>query len=338
MKPTSLEPWGDLMSCRPGRLRHDRTSRRRRRGVGSSSPRPLLPGCEQSFPGRVRARRAPGRGRRAVGTHAHGLPRRGLLGAGGAVCVRQDPAGTISGQVHGTADREAVRRQVERILSLDVDGTGFQEVGRRDRVVGGLQARYPGLRPVCFWSPYEAAAWALISHRIRITQAAGIKARMAERLGVAVGMHGQRLHAFPQPERLAQLDGFLGLHGRKVGYLRELAVATLEGVLDAARLRGLSRDQALVELCALPGIGPFSAGLILLRRRCPGCRSGSGAPAGTRGGACLRTRIGTLNRGTARDRRGLASVPDLGRVLAACPARGRDRRDRRPPRRLTRPR
>jgi DNA-3-methyladenine glycosylase II len=182
-----------------------------------------------------------------------------------AVCATQDPDGAIRVQAHGTADRDAVRRQVERILSLDVDGTGFVEVGRRDRVVGGLQARYPGLRPVCFWSPYEAAAWALISHRLRITQAAGIKARMAEGLGVAVGIHGQRLHAFPGPERLAGLEGFPGLTERKAGYLRQLAAATLEGRLDAARLRALPRDQALTELRALPGIGPFSSGLILLR-------------------------------------------------------------------------
>ena len=73
----------------------------------------------------------------------------------------------------------AVRAQVERILSLDVDGSGFPAVGERDPVVGRLQQSYPGLRPVGFWSPYEAAAWTIIGHRIRIRQAAAIKARMA---------------------------------------------------------------------------------------------------------------------------------------------------------------
>ena len=59
----------------------------------------------------------------------------------------------------GCSARPTRRRsdQVTRILSLDVDGTGFPEVGRRDPVVGGLQARWPGLRPVGFYSPYEAA-------------------------------------------------------------------------------------------------------------------------------------------------------------------------------------
>jgi DNA-3-methyladenine glycosylase II len=52
-------------------------------------------------------------------------------------------------------------------------------VGERDPVVGEVQHRYPGLRPVGFWSPYEAAAWTIIGHRIRITQAAAIKGRHA---------------------------------------------------------------------------------------------------------------------------------------------------------------
>jgi DNA-3-methyladenine glycosylase II len=64
----------------------------------------------------------------------------------------------ITGDVYGEADPEVVKRQVARILSLDVDGARFPEVGERDPVVGKLQERYPGLRPVCFYSPYEAAA------------------------------------------------------------------------------------------------------------------------------------------------------------------------------------
>ena len=90
-----------------------------------------------------------------------------------------------------------VRAQVARILSLDIDGRDGPRVGKRDLVMGRLQACYPGLRPVCFFSPYEAAAWALISHRIRITQAARIKARLAEELGPAVEIHGRKEHAFP---------------------------------------------------------------------------------------------------------------------------------------------
>jgi DNA-3-methyladenine glycosylase II len=184
--------------------------------------------------------------------------------AAAGVCLRQ-PEGAVVGEVFGEADPEAVREQVARILSLDVDGTGFPEVGRRDPVIGRLQGRWPGLRPVGFFSPYEAATWALIGHRIRIVQAARIKQRMAAELGEAVDVHGDVRRAFPGPARLAALEGFAGLYGRKVENLRSLGEAAAVGRLDGARLRALPSDQALAELTRLPGIGDFSAELVLLR-------------------------------------------------------------------------
>ena len=180
------------------------------------------------------------------------------------VCVREE-GGVILGEVSGGAGVDVVRKQVERILSLDVDGGAFPEVGRRDPVVGRLQARYPGLRPVCFHSPYEAAAWALIGQRIRIVQAAKIKDRMAGELGPTVEVHGEKMHAFPGPKRLETLNTFPGLTTRKVEYLRHLGRAAGKGKLDATCLRSLPERDALAHLQQLPGIGPFSASLILLR-------------------------------------------------------------------------
>jgi DNA-3-methyladenine glycosylase II len=180
------------------------------------------------------------------------------------VCV-QERDGRILGEIYGQADSRAVRSQVMRILSLDVDGSGFSLVGERDPVIGRIQARYAGLRPVLFYSPYEAAAWSLISQRIRITQAARIKARMAHELGTSVSIHGEPEYAFPAPQRLLGVTAFTGLFGRKVEYLHGLALATLDGTLDAARLRQLTVDQALAQLKRLLGIGDFSADLIVLR-------------------------------------------------------------------------
>jgi DNA-3-methyladenine glycosylase II len=187
------------------------------------------------------------------------------------VGVRVSQAGEkVNAEVVSPASPDAglvaeVRPQVERILSLDVDGSGFLAVGQRDPVAGQVQRRYPGLRPVGFWSPYEAAAWTIIGHRIRITQAAAIKARMAERLGEPVSFGGRVMHAFPSPQRLADLDTFTGLAGRKPEWLRSLARAALDGQLDAARLRAMPVADALADLKKLPGIGDFSAGLTLLR-------------------------------------------------------------------------
>ncbi|GFE20625.1 DNA-3-methyladenine glycosylase family protein [Streptomyces nigrescens] len=162
------------------------------------------------------------------------------------------------------AANQAVRAQLARILSLDVDATGFPGLAA-DPVVAGLTADHPGLRPVCFHSPYEAATWAIIGNRIRMTQAAAIKARIAHQHGHRVHIAGQTLHAFPTPAALRTITHVPGLTGIKIQRLHALAEAALDGKLDAPHLRALPADHALAELRTLPGIGPFSAELILIR-------------------------------------------------------------------------
>ncbi|MCS5734688.1 DNA-3-methyladenine glycosylase family protein [Herbiconiux daphne] len=187
------------------------------------------------------------------------------------------PGADVSGEVRGRVFAEralkrselsAVRAQVERILSLDIDGTGFAGpggVGDRDPVIGAAQRRHPGLRPVCFWSWYEAAAWAIISQRVRRTQAAVVKQRLADELGTPVLVNGVARQAFPAPAALARLEWMPGLTVAKVERLRALADAARRNDFDSASLRALPRDEALRSLETLAGVGPFSAELILLR-------------------------------------------------------------------------
>lgn len=181
------------------------------------------------------------------------------------VCLTQDAAGTVRGTVHGEAAAGRVRDQVARILSLDVDGRGWPDVGRRDAAVARLQAMYPGFRPVNWSNAYEAAAWCLISSRISMRQGQGIKERMSRELGDSIDIHGQRLFCFPGPRTLVQLTGFKGLFGRKVEYLNALGESALAGDLDTEALRALSREDALKRLTALRGIGEFGSQLVRLR-------------------------------------------------------------------------
>jgi DNA-3-methyladenine glycosylase II len=164
----------------------------------------------------------------------------------------------------------AARQQVERILSLDVDGSGYASVGDHDPVIGGLQRRYEGMRPVCFWSWYEAAAWAIIVQRQRLSQAAVVKRRMSVELGETAMVNGVAQQAFPRPAVLAGLESFRGLTAAKVERLRALAEVARRNAIDSAGLRRATTDEALATLLELPGIGPFSAELVLVR--------GAGAP------------------------------------------------------------
>lgn len=183
----------------------------------------------------------------------------------GAV-LRQRSPGEVAVEVHGPpSSAEAVVTQVRRMCSLDVDGTGFREVADRDPVVSLLQELHPGLRPVLFASPYEAACWAVLSHRIWMTQAVRLRRRLAERHGTEVEVGGSVLTSFPAPAVLAKLEYLPGLPGAKMQRLRAIAEAAADGLLDAASLRSMPADEALKQLQVLPGVGRFSAELILIR-------------------------------------------------------------------------
>lgn len=180
------------------------------------------------------------------------------------VVLRQDGR-EVQAEVRGARDLQAVRAQVARILSLDHDGQQSQEVGERDPVIAGLQAAHPGLRPVLFNSPYEAAAWSIISARRPRRQAAESLRRLSGELGQTFELAGQRLAAFPLPERLLELETTPGLSAQKVTRLRAVAEAAVAGRLHPERLRAVEPEAAMAELRALPGIGPFYAGLIVVR-------------------------------------------------------------------------
>jgi DNA-3-methyladenine glycosylase II len=173
--------------------------------------------------------------------------------------------GRLHGEVAGTAEVPAAARQVARIFALDHDGTGFPEIGRRDPAMAQVIQAFPGLRPVSFTSPYECAAWGILSQRISSRQASAIQDRLVARYGTRFEVDGGEAWAFPAPDRLAQLTEFAGLAAVKLDRLRGVASAALDGLLDADKLRALGPVDGPASLRAIPGIGPFWSSGIYLR-------------------------------------------------------------------------
>lgn len=182
----------------------------------------------------------------------------------------REEAGAVMVDWQGPGEAGAVAARVARVLSLDVDGRGYAAVGRRDPVVRASHRRLDGLRPVLFGSPFEAGVWAILSQRTRMGQALGTRARFVEEYGSVVEVGGRGLAAFPDPAAMVDVPSGPGVTPQRAERLRELARAAVDGFLDADRLRALPAEEALLELRELPGVGPFSAELILIR--------GAGAP------------------------------------------------------------
>lgn len=173
-------------------------------------------------------------------------------------------AEVVSNPEHASAD--AIRQNLVRILNLHVPDDPFVSIGARDPIVERLRHCYPGLRPVQFPTPWEAAAWAIIGHRIRITHAAAIKQRLSACFGHRTEFPGgQVLDSFPGPDVVLSLPAMPGLTARKSDTIEGIAQAAVDGALDSEHLLSMSTAEASGELQKLYGIGPFSAELILVR-------------------------------------------------------------------------
>jgi DNA-3-methyladenine glycosylase II len=122
--------------------------------------------------------------------------------------------------------------------------------------MAGAQARPPGLRPCGFHSPYEAAAWPTLAQRLRISQAARLRAELIAR-------HGQD-SSFPAAHPGLARPG-LDLPGRKSEYLRVIAGAAPNGLLDGAGLLAAGPGQAIRRVQQVKGLGPFAAELVVVR-------------------------------------------------------------------------
>ncbi|MFC5697558.1 DNA-3-methyladenine glycosylase family protein [Pseudomonas sp. GCM10022186] len=156
--------------------------------------------------------------------------------------------------------------RIRQMFDLDTDPTAIASHLARDPLLRGLLARYPGLRlPVAF-DPFEQGVRTIIGQQVTVKAAVTIAGRLVERLGEPLedAETGGPQRLFPTPQAIAEapLPG-IGMPGKRVDTLRRFARAVADGSLELNLTGGV---EALVErLCALPGIGRWTAEYIALR-------------------------------------------------------------------------
>ena len=171
----------------------------------------------------------------------------------------------LLGELRGSDDAGAASRQVARMLGLDADADAWLALGQRDTVVAKLQRQFAGFFTAAKPSPYDAAAWGVISPRLNMRAAARLKMALGRTHGQALTSGRQEQHVFPAPEQVLAIESFPGLPALKLERLKGIARAALEGKLEAERLRAMPENDALLELQTLPGVGPWTASHILIR-------------------------------------------------------------------------
>jgi AraC family transcriptional regulator of adaptative response / DNA-3-methyladenine glycosylase II len=127
-----------------------------------------------------------------------------------------------------------------------------------DRCVAGV--RIPGA-----WDPFELTVRAILGQQVSVAAATTMAGRIVARWGSdAPGLTGSPSRLFPEPGVLARVPvASIGLPAARARAIEELAREVDEGRLDFARLGSL--DEAVRRLCALRGVGEWTAQYVAMR-------------------------------------------------------------------------
>lgn len=165
--------------------------------------------------------------------------------------------------------RAALGRTLRRVLGLDVDLAPPRRLAEAEARLRPTALALRGMRPPRFPSLFETFANVVPFQQLSLDAGVAIVGRLVERFGQRLQHEGHTFHAFPAADIVgrAQTEALraCGLSLRKAESLRGLARAVASGQLAEETLSRMSVIDAMKTLTDLPGIGPWSAGLVLLR-------------------------------------------------------------------------
>lgn len=184
-------------------------------------------------------------------------------------CVMQRAPGHLEVTVDGPHEPTVVVASLRRILGVDRDLSDFHECAQAIDWLAPLAARMRGLKPPRYPTLFEACINVILFQQISLHAASAIMGRLLLAVGTPLESNGVPLTLFPSVERvLAAPDSLLreaGVSAAKVATIRAVGRAIADGTLDEAMLEGQPSAEAALLLRRIPGIGPWTAAVILLR-------------------------------------------------------------------------
>ena len=165
-----------------------------------------------------------------------------------------------------SAEARSIARQ---ILGLDIDPAVLQQCAEAEPALRLTAVGLRGMRPPRFPGLFEAFANVIPFQQVSVEAGIAMVAELVRRFGNKLVLKGRSHHLFPSAEAVALARTAsirrCGMSARKSEALRLAARAIASRDLTVDELAALSSAEALARLMQFPGIGPWSAALILLR-------------------------------------------------------------------------
>jgi DNA-3-methyladenine glycosylase II len=173
----------------------------------------------------------------------------------------------VSDKQIGDGLRSAAEDRIGFYLSIDDDLQPFYEIASRDEAFTPVLARLYGQHQVKFITPFETAAWAVLSQRNPMAIARKVKDKVAAEYGGSISLGGVTYRAFPEALAIVSVpEGELFAivkNEKRTDYLRAVACAFASA--DEDFLRHGSYQEVEAWLRGIKGIGAWSSAFIMLR-------------------------------------------------------------------------
>jgi len=164
-------------------------------------------------------------------------------------------------------DVAALVRRIEVYLSVYDDLSRFYELIESDPPFVAVKRELYGYHQVKFLTPFESACWTILSQRNLLGVAQHMKRTLIQEFSAGVELDGREFWPFPGARAVVQASAEdltrLLRNRRRAEYIHGAAVAFSE--VDEAFLREGSYDEVSRWLRAIPGVGAWSAALIMIR-------------------------------------------------------------------------
>lgn len=174
-----------------------------------------------------------------------------------------------AGAVMTARQRREAMRLTRAILGLDVDASVAQRRAESDPGLRDTAHALRGMRPPHYPEIFETFASVIPFQQLSLEAGIAISTNLIRRFGQVLTFAGNRRVAFPSAAVIAgaRTSSLVrcGLSRSKAHALRGAARRIAAGELTAETINSLPSSEALAQLLQLPGIGPWSAALILLR-------------------------------------------------------------------------
>jgi AraC family transcriptional regulator of adaptative response / DNA-3-methyladenine glycosylase II len=158
--------------------------------------------------------------------------------------------------------------RARRMLDLDADPVAIDTVLGADPALRELVEAAPGLRVPSHVDGFEVAVRTIVGQQVSVAGANTVLGRHVPTKGTpvdfALASAFGLTHAFPAPEAFADADPTdMGMPHARARTIVDLAQAVADGKLQLEA--GVDREAVREQLLAMRGIGPWTAGYIVMR-------------------------------------------------------------------------